>query len=219
MSITFEFTENSKAPSVITKGKFSTPVWIQQEWTDGGYASYIVHCGCGHCCTAMTLRLFGVEIDPYEEYLHCRKMWGEPRQGEPLFEENYLSGTGIEKVINSLGVPAKAYGVEIGKTKESAEHIFESLKNGKAVVLWSHPSSKLPDNPFSPGEHWIILCGLTDDGKILVANSSKRGKTDRGIQFTDIETIEKVLLEGSSINDYTWGRHDLAGGGAYVVVG
>ena len=219
MSITFEFTENSKAPSVITKGKFSTPVWIQQEWTDGEYAKYIVQNGCGHCSAAMALNLCGVKITPYEEYLLCRKMWGAPRQGEPLFEENYLSGTGIENVINSLGVPAKAYGVEKGKTKESAEHIFESLNEGKSVVLWSHPSAKLCDNPFSPGEHWILLCGLCDDGKILVANSSKRGKTDRGIQFTDIETVEKVLFEGSEINDYTWGRHNLLGGGAYVVVG
>lgn len=219
MGITYEFTDNPKAPSTIIRGKFSTPVWIQQEWTDGEYATYIVHNGCGHCSVAMALSLCGVEITPYEEYLHCRKMWGSPRQGEPLFEENYLSGTGIEQVINSHGIPAKAYGVENGETRECAEQILSSLAEGKLVILWSHPSDKLCDNPFSPGEHWILLCGLNDAGKILVANSSKRGKTDRGIQFADIETIEKVLFEGSKTNDYTWGRHDLAGGGAYVVVG
>ena len=219
MSISYSFTQNPKAPSVINKGKFSTPVWIQQEWTDGEYVGYIVHNGCGHCCTAMALNLCGVEIDPYEEYLLCRKMWGAPRQDAPTFEENYLSATGIEKVINSLGVPAKAYGVEKDKTKQSAEHILGSLADGKVVILWSHPSQKLADNPFSPGEHWILLCGLCDDGKILVANSSIRGKADRGVQFSDIETIEKVLFEGSEINDYTWGRLNLSGGGAYVVAG
>ena len=219
MSISYSFTQNPKAPSVITKGKFSSPVWIQQEWTDGEYAKYIVQNGCGHCCTAMALNLCGKTITPYEEYLFCRKMWGAPRQGEPLFEENYLSATGIEKVINSLGISAKAYGVEKGKSGEAAEFIRKQLTDGKLVIIWSHPSDKLYDNPFSLGEHYVLLCGYAKDGKILVANSSKRGKTDRGVQFTDIETVEKVLFEDSKINDYTWGRHNLSGGGAYVVVG
>jgi hypothetical protein len=219
VSVCFEFTDNPKAPSVIIKDEFSTPVWIQQEWTEGEFANYIVYNGCGHCCTAMVLNLLGVKIDPYEEYLHCRKMWGAPRQGEPLFEENYMSAVGIEKIIESFGIKAKAYGVEKGKTKAAAEHIMHELTCGKLVIFWSHPSDKLPDNPFSSGEHYVLLCGITDDGKILVANSSVRGKTDRGIQFADIETVEKALFEGSTINDYTWGRHDLAGGGAYVVAG
>ena len=219
MSVTFEFTQNPKAPSVITKGKFSTPVWIQGEWTEGEYAKYIVQNGCGHCCTAMALNLCGVAITPYEEYLLCRKMWGEPRYNEPFCEENYMSATGIERIISDFGIFAKAYGIENGKTHEAAEQIRHELQKGRLVIIWSHPSQKLLDNPFSPGEHYVLLCGIDDGGKILVANSSIRGKADRGIQYTDIETVEKVLFEGAKISGYTWGRHDLKGGGAYVVAG
>ena len=108
MNIKIEYTNNEKAPAIITKGKYSTPVWIQQKWEDGEYSQYIQKNGCGHCCVAMALNLSGINIDPHAEYTHCRKLWGEPRMGEPLFEDHFLSETGIMPVVESFGIPAKA---------------------------------------------------------------------------------------------------------------
>lgn len=214
---TYEYTQNPKIPAYVQVGEKSTPVWIQQLWEDGEFSEYVRRNGCGHCCTAMVLNLHGVNIDPHEEYTLCRKRWGKPRMGEPLFEDNFLSGTGIAEILESFNVPAKTYGVPEGNVNAAAKHISDCLKDGKQVILWSHPSDKLPDNPFSSGEHWILAVGYMEDGQILVANSSQKAATDKGIQFTDIETIEKVLFEGSEPMDFTWGRYDLKHGGGYVV--
>lgn len=218
LDITLEYTSNTEIPVIITKGNYSTPVWIQQEWQSGEYAQYIRKNGCGHCCTAMALNLCGVKIDPHEEYCLCRKMWGEPRMGQPLFEDHFLSQTGIAEVIKSFNIPAQAFGVEPSKAYEASCHIEKELLDGKLVILWSHPSDKLDDNPFSSGEHYIFAVGIEEDCKILIANSSARGKAKNGIQYTDRETIEKVLFEGTKTTDYTWGRYDFSKCGAYVVV-
>lgn len=219
MRITYKHTGDSTKPSIITIGENSTFVWIQQEWETGEYAEFIRKNGCGHCCTSMALNLNGININPHEEFSLCRKMWGEPRMGEPLFEDNFLSETGIEEIIKSFGICAKAYGVENGKAYEASVFIENQLKEGKQVIFWSHPSDKLPDNLFSSGEHYVLAVGIVENGKILVANSSKKGHTETGIQFTDRETIEKVLFEGTQTSDYTWGRYDFTKSGAFVVVG
>jgi len=219
MNLSFEYTGNPDIPAIVTKGDKSSPVWIQQNWNTGTYANYIKKNGCGHCCTAMALNLNGIKINPHEEYELCRKMWGEPRMGEPLFEDHFISETGICEIIRSFGVEAQAFGVEISKSHEAAKHIISELSLGKSVIIWSHPSDKLSDNPFSPGEHYVLAVGLTDEGKIFIANSSSRSKAENGIQHADFEMIEKVLFEGTQTTDYTWGRYDFTKSGAYVVVG
>lgn len=219
MNIKYEYTGDTSVPAIITKEENSTPVWIQQEWQNGEFSQYIIKNGCGHCCCAMALNLNGIKIDPHEEYTYCRKLWGEPRMGEPLFEDHFLSETGIAQVIRSFGVNAKAFGIEAGKAYEASCHIEKELSEGRVVIIWSHPSDKLPDNPFSPGEHYILAAGITDNGEILIANSSLKAHTKDGIQFAERETLEKVLFENTVTTDYTWGRYDFTKSGAYVVVG
>ncbi len=203
---------------IFTNGN-SSPVWNQHAWQDGEYAIYIRKNGCGHCCTAMALNLHGIKINPHEEFSLCRKMWGEPRMGVPLFEDNFLSPTGIAEVIKSFGINANAYGIEKGKTYEASLHIEKELQRGKQVILWSHPSERLPDNPFSMGEHYVLAVGYTPEGKILIANSSDYAARENGIQSAKLETIEKVLMDETSTTDYTWGRYDFSKAGSYVVVG
>ena len=215
----YTLTANELTPAIVSLGKYSTPVWIQQRWQDGEYAVYIRNNGCGHCCTAMALNLSGIKITPYEEYVHCRKLWGEPRRDDENKEDNFMSVSGIVKVLSSFGVKAEYFGVPVGKTKEAAEHIESSLKCGKLVIFWSALSSKLADNPFSPGHHYVLAVGIDGEGRIIIANSSSRSKAVNGIQYTDTETIAKALMEGCKPLDYTWGRHNLNHSSGYVVVG
>ena len=69
------------------------------------------------------------------------------------------------------------------------------------------------------GNPRTLAAGISENGKILIANSSMRGATKSGIQFTEPETIAKVLYEGSEPHDFTWGRYPLVNGGGYVIVG
>jgi len=214
----FVFTGDKNAPAILRLGEHSTPVWIQQNWTQGEYAEFVRKNGCGHCCTAMALNLNGIKINPHEEFALCRKMWGEPRMYEPINEDNFLSVSGIVKVIKSFGVNAQCFGIPMGKSAEGAKHIEDSLKDGKVVIFWSHPSEKLPHNPFSPGEHFVLAVGIDDEG-IVIANSTNRCDATDGIQHTDCETIAKSFWEGCDPCDFTWGRYDLLHSGGYVIVG
>jgi len=214
----YTVTSDAAMPSVITCGEFSTPVWIQTNLTSGEYARFIQNNGCGHCCTAMALNLRGVKIDPHEEFTLCRELWGKPRIGKPFYEDNFMSASGITKILRHFGIDSECFGVPVGKCDESAALIENALILGKSVILWSHPSEKTMSNPFSPGEHYVYLVGLYKDGRILVANSSLRGNAKNGIQFTDRDAISSVLMEGCSPRDYTWGRYDLEHSGGYIVI-
>lgn len=210
------FTNNEKIPARISVGMSVSPVWIQQLWDEGEYASFIRYNGCGHCCATMALNLKGIRITPHEEFELCRKMWGVP--DEQNGEYNYQSVSGISKVINHFGVACEYFGIAKGKGHDAAMHIEESLKNGKLVIFWSHPSEKLSDNPFSTSEHYVLAFGIEENGNILIANSSNK-ITDKGVQTTDIGTVEKALYEGADPKNFTWGRDDLVSIGGYVVIG
>lgn len=217
--VTYRFTQNNKIPAEIFLNGHTTPVWIQSKWESGEYAKYIIQNGCGHCCTAMALNLHGIKIDPHEEFILCRQLWGEPHKEEPIKEDNFQSANGICLILKEFGLKAEKFG-SYKKTKEEViKHLRNSLESGKQIIFWSHPSDKLPNNPFSTGEHYVIAVGLSENGKILIANSSQKGTAKNGIQYTDYETIYLSLFEESEPLDFTWGRHDLAHSGGYVVVG
>ena len=216
---TYFLTGDERIPAKVAVNGYSSPVWIQQKWEDGEYARYIQRNGCGHSCTAMALNLNGIKITPYEEFMLCRQRWGNPRTEEPYNEDNFISASGIVKIINSFDVAAQCFGVAMGKSYEAAKHIEDMLLNGKQVIFWSHPSEKLANNPFSKGEHYVLAVGICENGKILIANSSLRGTAKNGIQLVELGTIAKALYEGCEPYDFTWGRYPLENSGGYVVAG
>ena len=205
---TFKNTGDKKIPAIVSIGNRSTPVWCQSEWTEGEYYKVINGSGCGHTCVAMAVRLMGVEdIDPHKEYVRCRELWGAPKKtgDERTNQYGFLSVSGVEKMVNSYGVTAKAYGVEKNGIQKAVLHMIEELKNGKVVVFDSAPN--FPDNPFSTGGHYVLLCGITKEGKILVANSGTKGKLDYpGINLVDGEDLEKAMHDDTFVSDMTWGQ-------------
>ncbi len=205
---TFVNTGDKKNPAMVTVGKNSTPVWCQSEWTEGEYAKVINGSGCGHACVAMALRLMGIEdVDPHEEYVHCLELWGEPKKTgeEKTRQYAFLSVSGVEKSVRSYGVPARAYGVEKNGCAKAVSHMIEELKNGKVIIFDSVPN--FPDNPFSTGAHYVLLCGITKEGKILVANSGTKGKLDYpGINLVCREDLEKAMIDDTFVSDMTWGQ-------------
>ena len=222
--VTFINTGDEKIPAIVTVGKYSTPVWNQSLWTEGEYYKVINGSGCGHTCVAMALRLKGVEdIDPHKEYVYCKKLWGAPKKtgDERTNQWSFISVSGAEKIINSFGIPAKAYGVEKNGRKKAVDHMIEELKKGKVIIYDSVPTDEYPDNPFSTGAHYVLVCGITKEGKILVANSGTKGKPDfPGIHLVDREVLENCMIDDTFISDMTWGQliptREKAG---YIVVG
>lgn len=216
-TVCFKRTGEKDIPAIVYAKGRETPVWIQSAWTAGEYAQYIRRNGCGHCCTAMAARLWGVEIDPYEEYMMCRQLWGAPDAEKG--QDHFLTVGGIVKVLRHLNIPAVCYGVPEQEQKAAADHIVSCLRDGKQVILISDPFRD-PGNEFSTGYHYVMAVGFDSEGRILIANSSEN-TSKGGIQLVTPETIEKALYQGGTADmEMSWGVVEtLYKGCTYVVVG
>ena len=203
-------------PSTVTLGDASTPVWRQNRWSTGAYQEFIRKNGCGHCCAAMALNLHGIKNDPHDEFSLCRRLWGVPNDQNEFLQGNYQSVAGITKILHYYGLQAEYFGVpDIARVEK---HFDESLKAGKQIIFWSHPTEGSPENPFSPNEHYVLAVGYTRDNAILVANSSETAATE-GVQLVDLPTVMRALFFGASPSDMTWGCNRFINCAGYVVVG
>ena len=199
--------------AVVTLGDKSTPVWQQSKWKTGRYQEFVRKNGCGHCCAAMALNLYGIKIDPHGEFTLCRELWGAPG----VHQGNYQTVAGITKILRHYGVAAQYFGVP--SRRSAVEHIDKVLQEGKQVIIWTPGKTTFADNPFSFGEHYIMAVGFTKDGQILVANSSAKC-APTGVQMVDLSIIEQALYLDTTPDDKTWGEgacHEKCAG--YVVVG
>ena len=224
---TFRTTDDEFIPAYVSIRGKESPVWIQQRTPDDEFAVYVRQSGCGHTCVAMALRLLGFnDITPYKEYLYCRELFGAPKKPEEspngLRQYHFITPSGIKKVLKSFSVNAQDYPVPLGTRKECVNQIVDALKDGKLVLMISHPSKEFPENPFSKGDHWILLVGFNKEGKILVANSSLNGVTPiLGIhEGVEEEVLEKALWDGGESIDATWGNIEILEKiTGYVIVG
>lgn len=214
----YRFTGEERIPAIVGIGEGETPVWTQQLWDEGEYAEFIVRNGCGHCCAAMALTLFGVPTDPHEEYMLCRELWGAPEIVGHEKQANFQSVSGIAKIIRHFGIKAEVFGIP--SIEDAIRRITAALREGKPVIFESHPREDNPDNPFSKGEHWVMAVGYTEDGRILVANSSNKVPGD-GVNLVDESTVADALYLGADPEDYTWGewRDEFIHGVGYIIVG
>lgn len=219
----YEFVNNPLIPAVVKHMGNQTPVWMQQRWEDGKYAVYVRQNGCGHCCVAMACNLLGVSLNPHQSIEKCVEIWGEPAIGLSGNQQYYfLTPTGMVEELNALGVKANWFGYENQGVESALNHILTSLKNGKMIAFISSPSDNFKDNPFSKGDHWVLAVGFTNEGKVLIANSSTNGIYDigEGVQEVDGETIKRSFNPNGNPIKRTWGEiENLHLGIGYVVIG
>ena len=214
----YRYTGDERIPAVVSLGERETPVWTQQLWDDGEYSEFIVRNGCGHCCAAMALTLFGIPTNPHEEYVLCRELWGAPEIVGHEKQANFQSVSGIAKILRHRGIDAEVLGVP--SREEAIEKITAALRGGRPVIFESHPREENPDNPFSKGDHWVMALGYDEEGKIIVANSSNKA-IGNGVNIVDEQTISEALYLGADPEDYTWGewRDEFIHGVGYIIVG
>ncbi len=191
--------------ATVCRGGRETPVWIQSRWEEGEFAPYIQRNGCGHCAVAMAARLLGVPgITPYTEYEHCRALFGPPSPERD--EGHFLSPRGAALSLLGFGLDAEVHPYPRGDREAAADAILAALGAGALVIFLSFPET--PDNPFSTGAHYVLLCGLTEDGRVLCANSSTKAVTDTlGIQTVTREQLVRAIPEAGGVigESDTWG--------------
>ncbi len=225
--VTFRVSDDEFIPAYVSVRGKETPVWIQQRTPEAEFSTSVKQSGCGHSCIAMALRLLGVEdITPYKEYLLCRELFGAPvredKSPNGLRQYHFITPSGVTKVFRHFNIKAQDYGVPKGKRKDCTEQIKKALQEGKLVIMASHPSPEFPENPFSKGDHYILLVGFNKDGKIFVANSSLNGVTPiLGIHDgVEDSVIERALWDGGESIDATWGNLEILDKlTGYIIVG
>ena len=98
----------------------------------------------------------------------------DPEQMSKWAKDNgywYPKSGSIHSIVNGT---AKSFGLEsegIGNDRSKPGKITKALKNGDMVV------ALMGKGHFTKGGHFIVLRGITDSGKILVADCNSRDNT------------------------------------------
>lgn len=107
------------------------------------------------------------------------------------YEHGYLEGAGSSWTLMSIG--ANYFGLSAEELSLSETAILSSLKNGKPIIASMGPGD------FTTTGHYIVLTGVTDQGKILVndSNSTKRSNMEWDID---------VFMKGQTRNLWVFSR-------------
>ena len=139
-----------------------------------GYGTTIASAGCGPTSMAMILTyLLGTTIDPVET-----ANWSLNNGGRCPGNGTYWSY--FPKI-------SKAYGIECDQMGVSTNNIVSNLQAGKPIIMSMGPGH------FTSGGHYIVLRGLTSDGKVIVSDPNSETRSN---QVWDISVF---LSEGKGM--------------------
>ena len=152
---------------------------LDERWANEMYGKTdtIGVAGCGPTALAIAIsNLTGDETDPVEV-------------AEWSYENGYVcegSGSYISLIPNA----AEHFGLSVEKLgKSSAEELKQHLEDGKMII------AIMGAGHFTNTGHFIVLRGVTDDGKILVADPVSY---NRSTMAWDISTILKEVKNAGS---------------------
>lgn len=155
------------------------PIYIQTDprWENAPFGSSTVGpSGCGPSAMAMIITaLTGQAVTPDQ----TAKKAGD--------DGMYVKGEGSShEIANNL---AKHYGLKSTKIKSDVTAISNAIKGGSYVIM-----SGKGGLPFTEGGHYIMIRGVTADGKWKVGDSAHR---DTNNQEFNPSTILSMAAEGS----------------------
>lgn len=161
-----KYDDSSEIPTVRVRHEEipEVPLYFQNDYPDTPYGSYgtVKSHGCGITCVAMVFSyLFDEEIMPdelAEEFGHYNT---EDGSYHSLFPDS-----------------AEVYGISVEKTNDW-DTVIEALENGQVII--ANPTEDI----FTDGGHFIVLYGITDDGRILVHDPNEFNYSGYGAILTD----------------------------------
>lgn len=125
-----------------------------------GYGTTIANAGCGPTSMAMVLTyLLGETVDPVEA-----ANWSLNNGGRCKGNGTYWSY--FPKI-------SAAYGIECEQMGVSRDGIVNNLNAGKPIIMSMAPGH------FTSGGHYIVLRGLTNDGRVIVADPASESRTNQ----------------------------------------
>ena len=132
-----------------------------------GEARSVASSGCGATSVSMVIAYLtgNVEQNPY--LLFCKAV-----------DDGRYHGNGLSH--DTLVWLAKSYGVKCRWISNSADAVLEALAEGKPVI------AHMGEGIFTSKGHYIVLRGVTEDGKILVNDPNSRSNCHKAFP---LETI------------------------------
>ena len=139
-------------------------------WPKGKSAS-TSGCGATSMCMVIHYLTGNTEPTPYSLF-----KWA--------YDNGYYSGSGLgHEAVSALGKLCGVEGKWIGK---NGSKIVEALKSGHPVIAHMGPGI------FTRQGHYIVLKGVTDDGKILVNDPNSKSRTGKAYPLSTILNQSKT---------------------------
>jgi len=126
---------------------------------DYGYGTTIASAGCGPTSMAMAItNLTNQTVEP-------------PEAASWSLNHGYrVKNNGTAWAY--FGAMAQAYNLNCEQSDITKDKIISSLKSGKLIIMSMGPGH------FTSGGHYIVLRGITDDGKIIVSDPSSSSRSN-----------------------------------------
>ena len=162
-------------------------VFYRQNWSSVKDAPYgdcgFGQCGCGPTCIAAIIsNLAGVPVDPEE-----MRVYG-------LSVGSWLPSGGT--TYGFLIETAKKYGITATQIYAGDKNaLFEALKDENKLVL-----ATMGPGDFTLGAHFMLFRGITDEGKILIADSYS---FEHSVKEWDYDVLYSQLKTGYWIFEKT----------------
>ena len=145
----------------------------------------IADCGCGYASTAMVLTNFtGKKITPEDTYRLALK-----RHSKAFMTDHGTDPGVVPSIIEESGL-----GLNVESHSDNSyfteDNISNLLRQGKMIVLTV--GAETGDDTFTGGGHWIVIRGITSDGKWKIFSSSPRPNSEVNDTPFDPEIIIKT---------------------------
>ena len=122
-------------------------------------------CGAASMCMVIHYLTGNTKPTPYTLFKWC-------------YEKGYYNGSGLDhSVVSAMG---KLYGVTGSWVGKDGEKIVKALTSGYPVIAHMGPGV------FTKGGHYIVLRGVTKDGKILVNDPASSSRTSKAWPLSTI---------------------------------
>ena len=193
--------------------------------------SFVGRHGCAVC--SLTTVLSGYS-SKYKKYTPAKtyKLLEKKVFGSKRWNANYRKSLGAQRPVSLYGISkvlsycniSNRY-IRFFKDKTAVKQIENHLKTGNPVIIEVN-NRKQKNGRFgsyttkwSSSKHTMVLLGITDTGKVIVADSATRkwSGTKQRIKFTTMDELVQYMIPCKSISTSVYFK-GVSSSGGYVLV-
>lgn len=193
--------------------------------------SFIAQHGCAVCSLTTVLSGYSKK---YKNYTPAKtsKLLEKKVFGTRRWNANYRKSLGAQRPVSLYGISkvlsycniSNRY-IRFFKDKNAVKQIEKHLKTGNPVIIEVNNRKQKNgrfgayDKKWSSSKHTMVLLGMTNTGKVIVADSATRtwsGERQR-VKFTTMKELVKYMIPCKSVSTSVYYKNVSSAGG-YILV-